>query len=169
MATRTAGYPDAIGGHTSTGRAGAAAMSTDQGTAMSEIAAERRRQVEIEGWSPEHDDTHSDGEMLRAAVIYYQHGARKDMPLTMREDGAPMGWPWDAEWWKPRDARRDLVRAGALCVAEKERIIRRHNQHIAMEVNLLHECTGPHTRHVDQKLRLIEAALNRLAKGASAK
>jgi hypothetical protein len=22
-------------------------------------------------------------------------------------------WPWDAEWWKPKDARRDLIRAAA--------------------------------------------------------
>ena len=40
--------------------------------------------------------------------------------------GAPFGWPhtWDASWWKPKDRRRDLVRAGALIIAEIERLDR---------------------------------------------
>lgn len=33
-------------------------------------------------------------------------------------------WPWDAKWWKPKNTRRDLVRAGALIVAELERMDR---------------------------------------------
>ena len=31
---------------------------------------------------------------------------------------------WDSEWWKPKDRRRDLIRAGALIVAEIERLDR---------------------------------------------
>jgi len=27
-------------------------------TAIEDIAAERRRQIEVEGWAPEHDDLH---------------------------------------------------------------------------------------------------------------
>lgn len=76
------------------------------------IQAERERQVSVEGWTPDHDDRHDNGEMLRAAVIYYQHAARPDIPLTMEMDGRPLGWPWDAQWWKPKDRERDLVRAG---------------------------------------------------------
>ena len=33
-------------------------------------------------------------------------------------------WPWDREWWKPTTQRRDLVKAGALILAEIERIDR---------------------------------------------
>lgn len=36
----------------------------------------------------------------------------------------PRGWPWGSSWWKPKDPRRDLVRAGALILAEIERIDR---------------------------------------------
>lgn len=34
------------------------------------------------------------------------------------------GWPWADEWWKPKDRRADLVRAGALILAEIDRIDR---------------------------------------------
>ncbi len=113
------------------------------------IAAERKRQIEDEGWTPEHDDQHGDGEMLTAAVIYYQSsGALKilgePVPLAMRADGAPLGWPWDAEWWRPKSPKRDLVRAGALCLAERERLRRKKAWF----------------GHVDQKLDLIIAALS---------
>lgn len=33
-------------------------------------------------------------------------------------------WPWDSSWWRPKDARRDLVRAAALLLAEIERLDR---------------------------------------------
>lgn len=34
------------------------------------------------------------------------------------------GKPWDEKWWKPKNPRRDLVKAGALILAEIERIDR---------------------------------------------
>jgi hypothetical protein len=35
-------------------------------------------------------------------------------------------WPskWAEHWFKPKDPRRDLVRAAALCIAEIERLDR---------------------------------------------
>ena len=33
-------------------------------------------------------------------------------------------WPWAAEWWKPGLRRRNLVKAGALILAELERLDR---------------------------------------------
>lgn len=85
-------------------------------SAVDEIAAERRRQIEVEGWTPEHDDQHIRGELAAAAACYAHFGwmARR----------APTEWPWDAEWWKPKDRRRDLIRGGALIVAEIERLDR---------------------------------------------
>lgn len=80
------------------------------------VLAERRRQVEAEGWTPEHDDQHTDGEMADAAALYAS--------LRVRHITGFATWPWDAKWWKPKDRRSDLVRAGALILAEIERLDR---------------------------------------------
>ena len=122
-----------------------AAVARSKMTPIQKITAERKRQIEVEGWTPEHDDEHKDGEMLRAATLYYAHS--KGEPMTLRSDGAPVGWPWDASWWNPKDRERDLVRAGALCLAERERLRR---------------IKGTYRGHVDQKLSLIVQALESL-------
>ncbi len=41
-----------------------------------------------------------------------------------RLDGLPTFWPWFAQWWKPGDRRRELVKAGALILADIERLDR---------------------------------------------
>lgn len=91
-----------------------------------DVLDERRRQQEVEGWTPEHDDQHNNGEMPRAAGLYaisagfatkYLDGETKTCPV-------PDGWPWAGAWWKPANARRDLVKAGALILAEIERMDR---------------------------------------------
>lgn len=90
-------------------------------TVLEEIAAERRRQVESEGWTPEHDDEHVNGEMASAAACYALQAANhwmKSPPMVKTL------WPWDAAWWKPTDERRNLVKAGALIIAEIERLDR---------------------------------------------
>lgn len=81
------------------------------------IAAERKRQMEVEGWTPEHDDGHDDGELAFAAASYalFAH-LRRRVP--------PEFWPWDPQWWKPKDRRSNLVRAGALIAAEIDRLDR---------------------------------------------
>lgn len=89
---------------------------------IDEIAAERRRQIEVEGWTPEHDDLHQDGELAAAAGVYALYDLMSgdaDRERVLREM-----WPWDDYWWKPADRRRDLVRAAALIVAEIERLDR---------------------------------------------
>ncbi len=94
--------------------------------ALDDVAAERSRQVEAEGWTPEHDDTHDKGEMALAAHAYVGHAygvARFD------NCGLPETWPdWGLQSFKPKDARRDLVRAAALIVAEIERLDRVANR-----------------------------------------
>lgn len=85
------------------------------------IAAERRRQVEAEGWTPEHDDGHTQGEIARAAACYA-------MPPESRRDGVLLHWPWKTTDWKPGDRIRDLEKAGALIVAEIERLSRAAQQ-----------------------------------------
>ena len=83
------------------------------------IALERHRQVTEEGWTPEHDDAHDDQELAEAAACYAL-GFDQDM----RRNGAPLNWPWYEQWWKPKDRRSDLVRAGALIAAEIDRLDR---------------------------------------------
>lgn len=104
-------------------------------TAIEEIAAERQRQIEVEGWSPAHDDQHREGELSRAAACYAAHASayqrvaahvglaayRSTEPSQSADN---FGWPWSSQWWKPKDPRRDLVRAGALIVAEIDRLDR---------------------------------------------
>ncbi|WP_253187347.1 hypothetical protein [Pseudomonas aeruginosa] len=48
----------------------AAAPGTEVPQAWLDVQAERKRQVEVEGWTPEHDDAHSHGQMARAAACY---------------------------------------------------------------------------------------------------
>lgn len=85
-------------------------------TAAQDVLAERRRQIEGEGWTPEHDDEHGNAEMALAAAGYAINAFRP-MPT-------PAHWPWDLSWWKPSTPRRDLIKAAALLIAEIERIDR---------------------------------------------
>lgn len=117
-------------------------MNSHQHVIM-EIARERERQTAVEGWTAEHDDTHADGEMARAAASYlvnnYHRTEWKLAPIVVRIDARSAGdpthqavgyasvpklWPWQGQWWKPKDRRRDLIRAAALIVAEIERLDR---------------------------------------------
>lgn len=83
------------------------------------MAEERLRQIVVEGWSEGHDDEHSNGELLRAAILYRWHGV--GVEVSLNANGVPHAWPWDPEWWKPGDARKNLIRAGGLMLAERER------------------------------------------------
>ena len=89
--------------------------------ALSDIAAERERQKTVEGWTETHDDRHVAGDLPRAAACYALCAAgypSDDSAIRLRF------WPWLDKWWKPKNRRRDLVRAGALIVAEIERLDR---------------------------------------------
>ncbi|HHX6425407.1 TPA: hypothetical protein ACVGIZ_001704 [Pseudomonas aeruginosa] len=88
-----------------------------------DVQAERRRQITAEGWTPEHDDAHSHGQIARAAACYALAGS------SAPNDGTAallvsLAWPWDEQWWKPSTARRDMVKACALALAEIERLDR---------------------------------------------
>ena len=85
------------------------------------ITAERQRQIDVEGWTPEHDEQHELGELATAAACYALPDIR------------PEWWPWDAKFWKPTDPThaqpgepriRELEKAGALIAAEIDRLIR---------------------------------------------
>lgn len=92
-----------------------APVMVEQSCAALDVLAERRRQVEAEGMSTAADDRYQAAELPRAAASYILNGAN---------DEAPAIWPWAKSWWKPRDARANYVRAGALILAEIERLDR---------------------------------------------
>lgn len=82
------------------------------------IMQERARQIQEEGWSAAHDDSHDTGELLRAGQCYFDHYYRKPFKTP------PLDWPWAKGWWKPKDGIRNLIKAGALFKAEIDRLTR---------------------------------------------
>ncbi|MFM0595359.1 hypothetical protein [Paraburkholderia dilworthii] len=109
-----------------------AAQTSQQGIsdAARDVLAERRRHVEVEGWAQEHDDQHNAGMLAVSAACYALHAAAglssTDSAYWSRTFAKTAGelWQFDVEWWKPSTTRRDLVKAGALILAEIERLDR---------------------------------------------
>ena len=96
--------------------------------AVLDVAAERQRQMDVEGWTTAHDDAHGAGEIALAAGCYALYagecsGIFRD-EWTESNLKTPLFWPWAESWWKPTDKRRDLVKAAALLLAEIERLDR---------------------------------------------
>lgn len=88
------------------------------GDAARDVLAERQRQVSVERWTPARDDGYTKYEMRWAAVCYaLTHNMTTPSNL-------PANWPWASAWWKPTTERRNLVKAGALIIAEIERLDR---------------------------------------------
>lgn len=85
--------------------------------AVQSVIAERQRHQSAEGWTPEHDDQYSKSQLLWASSCYVLNAIH---PFNR----IPFDWPWTPEWWKPTNPRRDMVKAGALILAEIERIDR---------------------------------------------
>jgi hypothetical protein len=89
-------------------------------TGMIDVLSERARQraprPSGEGWDDEHDAQHRHNQLIKAACAYaLAEGA---------EALAPLVWPWNMSWWKPKTKRRNLVRAAALLIAEVDRLDR---------------------------------------------
>ncbi|MDT8998379.1 hypothetical protein RQP53_03705 [Paucibacter sp. APW11] len=84
-----------------------------------DVLAERQRQIDAEGWAPERDDAYTDDELAKAAAAYAMCSVTTD-----RGHLALSLWPWDHEWFKPSGSRRNLIKAGALILAEIERLDR---------------------------------------------
>ena len=99
--------------------AGEAATGFKLNPAVRDVLVERQRQISVEGWTPEHDDAHSVGELARAAACY----ANPDLVYVL-QGTTGLGWPWDESWWKPADQHRNLVKAGALILAAIARLYR---------------------------------------------
>jgi len=102
-------------------------------TGIERIAAERKRQIEKEGWTLEHDDFHDNGQLATAGACYAISDYLRGREITFV---TPLGkntlslenalWPWAWEWWKPTPENRirELEKAGALIAAEIDRLLR---------------------------------------------
>lgn len=81
------------------------------------VITERHRQVTEEGYSIHRDDVYVRNELAEAAAVY--------AVLAGKPGCSSSAWPWDKKTFKPSDdRRRDLVKAGALILAEIERLDR---------------------------------------------
>lgn len=91
-----------------------------------DVQAERKRQVEVEGWTPEHDDEHACDEIAAFACFYAMPPAARDWDASSTGYGDTLGEAILPEGWEPKtgDRRRDLVKACALAMAEIERLDR---------------------------------------------
>jgi len=110
--------------------------------AAMDLLCERARQVDQEGWTPDNDDTeHGNGQLAIAAACYaISAGANNGVRHLLAGkrwtlyDGnqvvTAFYWlwsltiKWSSDWFKPTTRRRDLVKAGALILAEVERLDR---------------------------------------------
>jgi hypothetical protein len=102
--------------------------STSALSGAERIAAERRRQVDEEGRTPEHDDGHIYGELARAGAAYVAAAVWPD------SYEAENFWPWDLDGLRfTDDSIRKLVKAGALIAAEIDRLLREAARHAEVE------------------------------------
>ncbi|HBN9854798.1 hypothetical protein [Pseudomonas aeruginosa] len=104
----------------------AAAPGKEVPQAWIDVQAERRRQVEAEGWTPEHDDEHACDEIAAFACFYAMPPAARDRDTSSTGYGDTLGEAILPEGWEPKtgDRRRELVKAGGLILAEIERLDR---------------------------------------------
>lgn len=95
--------------------------------ALFDLSNERNRQIHAEGFSLEDDDNYTKGELAKLAICYADHAAFTAEGHPDYEFSDMCRWlpgNIDSKWWKPTTPRRDLVKAGALILAEIERLDR---------------------------------------------
>ncbi|MFM3038685.1 hypothetical protein AB8S10_04120 [Klebsiella pneumoniae] len=88
--------------------------SCNRTKAINDVIAERQRQQTVKGFSTEQDDTYVGFQLSAAAICYIE-------PME-----AESYWPadWYDDSFKPKDTRRNLIKAAALIIAEIERLDR---------------------------------------------
>ncbi|RLZ06831.1 hypothetical protein EAH57_14980 [Acinetobacter sp. 2JN-4] len=101
-----------------------------QSKAINDVVAERQRQIQKKGYTPDHDDLYEQNELVRAASEYTNQVIGRGWfferhPALYQSEVASDFWPWDKSYWKPKSPREDLVRATAMLIAEIERLDRK--------------------------------------------
>ncbi|WP_336948678.1 hypothetical protein [Acinetobacter junii] len=99
--------------------------------AINDVIAERERQINVKGYSTDHDDQYEGNQLPRTASGYVDQVVGRSWvyddygPEVYQDDDVPEFWPWDESYWKPKSPREDLVRAAAILIAEIERLDRK--------------------------------------------
>jgi len=104
------------------------------------IVDERARQIAAEGYTAKHDDEHDGGELAMAAACYAAPGLIYVESRRANSIGFHDPWPWEdlvdarprpskGNFVEPEKATLDerirlLEKAGALCAAEIDRLLR---------------------------------------------
>ena len=104
----------------------AAALQNCMTPAAADVLRERRRQVEDEGYDLAHDDAHVNDEIAAAACFYAMPPGAREWDASSTGYGRTLGLAIIPEGWTVMegDRRRELVKAGALILAEIERLDR---------------------------------------------
>jgi hypothetical protein len=98
-------------------------------TGIELIAAERKRQIEEEGWNDSFVDSCMMNELSDAAVCYALSKKDRDLDVLVCDGVQYLFnrlWPWYDKQWKPtpNNRIRELEKAGALAAAEIDRLLR---------------------------------------------
>jgi hypothetical protein len=107
-------------------------------TGAGAISKERDRHTKIEGWTPSHDDQHTEQSMPIAAACYALNGTPAQA-VIVNDDNDPEknelwdAWPWSPKWDKREKHSRlhQLEIAGALIAAEWDRLKRIENENLS--------------------------------------
>lgn len=98
--------------------------------AACDVLTERARQIEAESCTPERDDQYTSGQLADAASTYAWWARSWNLPYADSTQ-APTMWPWAPETWKPQPQRQMLIKAGALILAEIERLDRQKAREVS--------------------------------------
>jgi hypothetical protein len=93
------------------------------------ITAERKRQVEEEGFTADLDDEQLDeGDLAEAAICYAMNEEQRENSPNRMMSMFERFWPFNIIYWKPTptDRIRELTKAGALIAAEIDRLQRQN-------------------------------------------
>ena len=101
-------------------------------TGIELIAEERQRQIEVEGYSAQHDSQHNASEFVYAAIAYTEAakvgvncqeiGNTNENEIIQRKREMGLYFPWGQTNFKPTTNIRDLVKAGALIASAIDRL-----------------------------------------------
>ena len=122
-------------------------------TGWARIVRERVRQREVEGFTAQHDAVKESRRQLRRAAECYSTPPAFRRMMCVDLELVPKGWPWAARWWKPsKDWSRDLEKAGALYLAESDRLLERSMKATAIKMVAKAKACG---REIDNLTRVL--------------
>lgn len=89
-----------------------------------DVLAERARHRRMEGYNDAHDDAQTDFTLTAGALAYALDAYKRGTTGRGFDDRPPEYWPWEAEDWRPKELRRNLVNGASMLIAEIERLDR---------------------------------------------